>query len=332
MFERVILRRIVTISAVVLMFVVTTVLAPLLLILAVLVDIARALAGTRAWMTTRSLVFGWAYLLGEMWAVMTLGLVALTGKQRSIELTYGLQRTWARWNLLCLEFIFGLSIAAKGLESAESPPFIVLSRHASLIDTLIPAELITRPSGVRLRYVLKKELLLDPALDIAGNRLPNYFVARGSGESESDRQGIKDLIDSMGSDEAVLIYPEGTRFSVEKQRRLRARFAEREGRVAELAVGLERVLPPRPGGTLALLEASEADVVILAHNGLEGFARVKDIWAGDLVGRTINVKMTRIARGDIPEDRGDRVQWLFEVWSDLDKWVQEQADPGHGSR
>ena len=72
--------------------------------------------------------------------------------------------------------------------------------------------------------------------------------------------------------------------------------------------------------------------MILAHNGLEGFARVKDIWAGDLVGRTINVKMTRIARDDIPEDRGDRVQWLFEVWSDLDKWVQEQADPDHGSR
>ena len=251
MFERVILRRIVTISAVVLMFVVTTVLAPLLLILAVLVDIARALAGTRAWMTTRSLVFGWAYLLGEMWAVTTLGLVALTGKQRSIELTYGLQRTWARWNLLCLEFIFGLSIAAKGLESAESPPFIVLSRHASLIDTLIPAELITRPSGVRLRYVLKKELLLDPALDIAGNRLPNYFVDRGSGESESDRHGIKDLIGSMGSDEAVLIYPEGTRFSVEKQRRLRSRFAEREGRVAELAMGLERVLPGRAGHWLS---------------------------------------------------------------------------------
>ena len=60
----------------------------------------------------------------------------------------------------------------------------MLIRHASIVDNLLPAELVARPHGIRLRYVLKRELLADPCLDIAGRRLPNYFVRRGTGEAQ----------------------------------------------------------------------------------------------------------------------------------------------------
>jgi 1-acyl-sn-glycerol-3-phosphate acyltransferase len=85
---------------------------------------------------------------------------------------------------------------------------IVLMRHASLADSLLPAVLLgTR--GLRLRYVLKRELLWDPCLDVVGQRLPNAFIRRGSGESDAEIDAIRALGRDLGDDEGVLIYPEG---------------------------------------------------------------------------------------------------------------------------
>ena len=37
---------------------------------------------------------------------------------------------------------------------------------------------VSRRYHLRLRYVLKRELLWDPCLDIVGQRVPNIFVDR----------------------------------------------------------------------------------------------------------------------------------------------------------
>ena len=55
----------------------------------------------------------------------------------------------------------------------------MLCRHASLADSLVSAWVITSVAGMNPRYVLKRELLVDPCLDIVGNRLPNHFLDRG---------------------------------------------------------------------------------------------------------------------------------------------------------
>ena len=72
---------------------------------------------------------------------------------------------------------------------------------------------------------------------------------------------------------------------------------------------------------MALLEASEADVVLVAHHGFDGFARVKDIWAGGMVGTLVRVRMTRVPFTEIPEGRGHRTEWLFKVWQEMDDWI-----------
>jgi hypothetical protein len=54
----------------------------------------------------------------------------------------------------------------------------------------------------------------------------------------------------------------------------------REGRAEQLAYArsLEFVLPPRPGGSLGLLEAApEADAVVCAHTGFEGSGSLAQI-------------------------------------------------------
>ena len=321
MFDNALLRRFVTVTSVYLGFVFVTVLLPVILGISFLADLARSLVAGKPFMATRMLIFGWLYLLGEVWGLFILGVTALLPRAQAVEATYRLQDRWAAWNFRAVRFIFDLDFAADGQERVAPGPVILLSRHASLIDTLVPSWFVTRQTGLTVRYVLKKELLLDPALDVAGNRLPNHFVDRGAVDNERDLDAIRELGSDLSEDEAVLIYPEGTRFSEQKRDRYLRRFAQRTGRVAEIAANLRSVLPPRPGGTLALLEGSTADVVVLAHRGLEGFARVKDMWKGGIVGSRIDVIFRRIARSEIPEGRTDRVTWLFETWREIDAWV-----------
>lgn len=320
MLDRPVLRRIVSVTVVVVGFMAITLLSPLLLAGSAVVDAARWARTRSSWMATRMLAFLWVYLLGEVWAVIALGTVALLPRRRSIAATYRLQEIWASWTLGAIRGLFSLSFTVDGSTEIPPGPILVLSRHASLIDTLLPAAYITESHGIRLRYVLKQELLVDPALDIAGNRLPNCFVAR-SGDRERERAAIQAVTDGLDSHEGILIYPEGTRYSDEKRVAFGERLAVRGSTVSVPAGGFRKVLPPRPGGTLALLEATRADVVVLAHRGLEGFARVRDVWEGGLVGSTVAVRFWRIDRSAVPAERSARVDWLFRVWADVDAWV-----------
>jgi hypothetical protein len=90
----------------------------------------------------------------------------------------------------------------------------------------------------------------------------------------------------------------------------------------EYARSLEFVLPPRPGGTLGLLEAApEADVVVCAHTGFEGAASLAELWKGALVHRVIRVQFRRIPRDEIPVGRDARIAWILEEWQRVGTWV-----------
>ena len=317
-------RRAITITSVVVLFMALTILAPLVLIVALSVDILRRLTSKRPWVTLRCLGFLWLYLLGEIWAVAALALTSILPKKQKMQATIALQSRWVRWNVASLTSLFDLEISVEGQHEAATGPMILLVRHASLVDTLLPGLLIANEYGIRLRYVLKKELLVDPALDIAGNRLPNYFIDR-SANTAVELSGIRSLARDLAADEGVLIYPEGTRYSEAKRKLRTKRAASGDSKLAKMAEEMTMVLPPRPNGTLALLDESEADVVVLAHHGLEGLATVKDIWAGGLVGSTIMVKLWRVSRESIPAGVDNRKEWLFEEWLSVDRWLRDTS-------
>lgn len=318
-------RRLITVPTVVLLFLVLTALSPLLIVIGAGVDAVRSLMWGRPWMTLRSLAFLWVYLLGEWWALLALLFSVPVPAESKQRITFELQSAWTAWNLAALRRLFSLELVVEGQESASRGPILLLSRHASLVDTMLPAGLVARPFHIRLRYVLKKELLVDPTLDIGGNRLPNYFVDRGSRDTVAEMHAIEDLGRELDDEDGVLIYPEGTRFSERKRLLYTERLARQPGVVGEISAGFRQVLPPRPGGTLALLNATTADVVVLAHHGLGGLATVRDIWDGGLVGSTIRVRLWRIPRVKIPTGRNERIEWLFKVWAAVDEWVMAQG-------
>jgi 1-acyl-sn-glycerol-3-phosphate acyltransferase len=169
-------------------------------------------------------------------------------------------------------------------------------------------------------------------LDIVGHRIPNVFIDR-QGDSEEEIARVGNLGRNLAPDEAVMIYPEGTRFSTSKKERIVRRCEARGDTVsAEYARSLRHLLPPRMGGALALLDAANsADVVFCAHKGFESTRRAVDFLNGSLIDATIRVRLWRVPVAEVPEGAKARAAWLLDRWKGLDGWVDRAPDGGMAS-
>lgn len=304
-------------------------LTPVLLPILGLTDMLR---GSR-WATARAWLAFVVYLLSEVLGVIASAVLWLLrpclGQSRYLAANHALQRLWTRGLFLAALRLFSMRVRVADEAVLFPGPFLLFVRHASIIDSLLAANFVSRPHGYRLRYVVKDELLWDPCLDIVGQRVPNVFIRRGTGESGREIEAIRELATDLAPNEGVLIYPEGTRFTPAKQASALARIgladADRAGRLA----GLRHTLPPRFGGPLGLIEARpDLDVVFLVHVGFEGVQTLNDLWNGSLIGREIRVAFQRVAATAIPSDRAGREAWLDAQWRAVDTWVDTQLTVG----
>ncbi|HEX6023679.1 MAG TPA: lysophospholipid acyltransferase family protein [Solirubrobacter sp.] len=322
-------RRLRTIPPLVLGLVLVTALLPALLVVGLLTDAVRRVTFGVPPTAARLVVCLWVYLAAEVVGLAALAAVwilSLAGRRGAWlrEVTWRLQQLWAGLLLGTVRVLFRLRLEVAGDDVISPGPVIVLMRHASIVDTLLPANLVAGPHGIRLRYVLKRELLADPCLDVAGRRLPNYFVRRGTGEAQ-EVERVRELAHGLGRGDGVLIYPEGTRFTPERRARAIARIAERDPRLAGRGDRLRYLLPPRLGGVGALLDgAPDADVVVVAHHGFDGLRLISDIWRGGLVGLVVRVRVTRVPRSTVPEAGAARADWLYDLWQDVDDWLKQR--------
>jgi 1-acyl-sn-glycerol-3-phosphate acyltransferase len=313
-------------------FVALTLLFPLALAAAALVDLALWIVRRKPWMAVRLVTFAWWFLFGELRGIAGLAAIYVaTGGplgRRSLarrRLVYDLRIHWARSHLGGIRVLFGLTFEIEGIEQAGPGPVLIMMRHASIIDNTMPDAVIGHAHGLGLRFVLKRELQMIPTIDIGGRWVPTTFVRRASKDPAAELKTLRRLAHDLGPGEGILIYPEGTRHTEEKLARAQELIAERQPAIAPLANRLRNVLPPRLGGPLALLdEARGADVVLCGHVGLDGFEYIRDIWAGGLVGTTVRVRFWRYPAEEVPASEEERVRWLYERWQVLDDWVGEQ--------
>ena len=292
--------------------------------LAALVDAALR---TR-WAACRAILLGFGYLGAEvagLLASFAVWLVAgpwLGARQRFDAVNFRLQVRWARAIFAIARRVYGLRVELDLAEPAKRP-VLVLVRHASLVDALLPTVFVSGRDGTRLRFVLKRELLLDPCLDVVGQRLPNAFVARGGDEPAREEASIRRLAEGLGPLDGVVIFPEGTRFAPEKLESALARIRASgdPARIARVAT-LRHVLPLRSRGVLALLEAApQAELLFLTHHGLEGTSRAATVLRGGLIGRRIRVRTWCMPVSALPEDRAGRLAWLDAEWARADAWI-----------
>ena len=316
-------RRVLSISRVSVGAVVALLLSPALLIVAAVVDLFRH----RRFVLTRCVVFGVTALWIEVIGICVAGLIwPLTPLSETFaSVNFRLQCWWARSLYRAAVRMLALDVEIDTPLDLKSGPMIVLVRHTSLAETLLPAVLISDPFGIRLRWVMKRELLADPCLDIVGNRLPNYFVDRSASESAGEIDAIGRLGEDLGSDGGVVIFPEGTRFTPERRMRLIERLSNNPEE-QERAASYSSVLPVRPGGTAALMDSAvDADIVVVLHTGFERTTRLGDLLGGSLVGARLRVAVWRIDRADVPGPGARRLDWLDRLWHDVDAWVVENS-------
>ena len=286
------------------------------------------------WRGLRLLWFGivwfaceWVALgaLGWMW--LRAGFGRRLGEPRWQEAHYRLMgwmldrvyRT-ARWT-------FRLRVVGSGVGEPlpRDVPVLVLCRHAGPGDSVLLVRALVTLAQLRPRIVLKDALQLDPTVDILLNRLPNRFITPHPSVAEDVEAAIGALAAGAGAGDAVVIFPEGGNFSEGRRSRAIARLRHLghadEAAKAEAMVNL---MAPKPGGTLtALAAAPDADVLLVAHEGLEDLSSLADLWRGLPMDDVVEARWWLLPSADLPRDRpvDDQVDWLFDWWGRLDAWV-----------
>jgi 1-acyl-sn-glycerol-3-phosphate acyltransferase len=211
-------------------------------------------------------------------------------------------------------------------------PVIVLSRHAGPGDSLLLVHHLLSVYGRRPRVVMKATMQLDPSLDVVANRLPNVFVqGRRIGEKVYVEQ-IGRLARGLGQTGALVIFPEGGNWTPGRWRRGIWRL-ERAGRrdLAERARAMPNLLAPRTGGALSAIAACPgADVIFVAHAGLDTLVTVSDVWRSLPMDQVIRAKWWRVPAGEVPrsDDHEAHVRWLYDWWERIDTWISENRPGG----
>ncbi len=227
----------------------------------------------------------------------------------------GVYRSIARWARV--EIRLDGSEEALAALSRAGEPAIVLSRHAGEGDSLLVLHQLLCRHGRRPRLVLHEALRLDPLIDVLGHRLPNRFVDPRGGDTEVEIAAMTEDVDEDG---AVLIFPEGANLTPERRRRAIERLQEAgHEQQAAWAAEMRHVLPPRPGGALASMQAApHARVFVIGHVGAPvGFG---EMWQRLPARQTIELRVW--VAEDAPDDHLERIDWLFGVWRALDDWVE----------
>lgn len=273
-----------------------------------------------AWRSSfRCLCFISTYLVCESIGIVVSALLwlvrPLLGEKRYLDGNRRLQMAWANALKLAAEKLFRLQFSVEGLEALEGDAALVLPRHTSIGDTILPVVFYALPRDYGVSYVLKRELLLDPCLDIVGNRLPNVFLDRGSPDMPAELNALEQLAEKSSRDAALVIYLEGTRFSQKKLERIRQKFGDGQWR---------EVLPPRLAGTLALMKgAPEKDLLFCAHSGFEASGSFAALFNGGWLDTTVRLRFWRVPAAQIPVGENERKALLLSQWQKMDDAVAE---------
>lgn len=240
-----------------------------------------------------------------------------------------------RWALGVLHWagrrLFVLRVEAEGPllpgddgdPTTEERPLVIMSRHAGPGDSFLLVHEVLSWAGRRPRIVLKHTLQLDPFIDVVLNRLPMRFVDP-SQPGDGVLPAIAELSSTMRRRDAFLIFPEGGNFTPERRERAIAHLrAAGMAEQADRAERLDYVLPPRPGGVLTAVDANpQADVVLVAHTGLDALDSVRDVWRSIPHHKVLHLVWWVVPATRVPRhDHDTQLDLLYDAWEAVDEWI-----------
>jgi 1-acyl-sn-glycerol-3-phosphate acyltransferase len=223
--------------------------------------------------------------------------------------------------------VLNLTIVTSGPTPDAHPgrPILVCCRHAGPGDSFTLIYALMHDYGREPRVVLKDTLVWDPMIDIVLNRLPARFISPNPSAGTDLESQIAALATGLDGNDAFVIFPEGGNFTPGRRTRAIERLRKLGmEKMAQRAEAMTNVLAPRPGGLIAALDgAPEADVVLVAHTGLDHMLTVGDVWRELPMDKRIIMRWWTVPRAQIPEGWDARVDWLFDWWEQIDTWIEE---------
>ena len=305
--------------------------APFIVLFAAISDVTQ---GRRRFPAVRTFLFVLQYGVNDSIEILlapVLWAVAGVGTRLHGETSIARHQRLQRWSLRVLirraERLLGLRIAVDAASAfALLPaPAIVVCRHVSLFDASLPSALYLS-SGVDVRSVIMAELLADPGFDLLYGRLGSVFIPRDNGPDA--RAQVAHFGRGIGGSSVAVIFPEGRLFRSDIAKRSLLSIAKTDAARAERLQNLRHVLPPRPGGFAALLEACPTlDVVVISHTGLEKYGAFRDLVRDVPLTSPITVRASRYPRREIPADAVGAARWLDNTWLEMDEWIDTRLTP-----
>jgi 1-acyl-sn-glycerol-3-phosphate acyltransferase len=228
----------------------------------------------------------------------------------------------------------------RATEDDRRAPLLVFSRHAGPGDSLLLVHALLQ-QRFRPHIVLRDTLQWAPVIDVGLNRVPSLFLGRlpaarseppgeRAGTAASQREGVARLAAGLGQGDALVLFPEGRNFTARRRLSSIARLEEiGDHAAAERAREMRHVLMPRIGGASAAVVAAErAEVIFIAHTGLEDLSSFVDLWRGTPMDASIRVKLWRVPADEVPTRDDEAAEWILDWWSRIDAWILEHYGRG----
>jgi hypothetical protein len=94
--------------------------------------------------------------------------------------------------------------------------------------------------------------------------------------------------------------------------------------LAVRAENLQNLLPPKPGGLLAAIDAApDAGVIFVAHTGLDRMITVSDVWRELPMDKQLVMRFWSVPPEEVPAGEEARIEWLYDWWAKIDVWIEE---------
>lgn len=216
-------------------------------------------------------------------------------------LTQKIYRTAVRVNSFWMKRIVGIELVVKG-EPRIHPNAVIICNHQSWFDIPVIQDVVTS-RGPIVKFLIKRELLWVPIIGwiCLALRLPTLGRSKKTDTRKRDKAIIQNTSNSHANEPgALLIFPEGTRFTEKK-------------RVAQSAP-YDNLLKPKSGGLKLIKEHVNADVELVDMT-IDYHRKNVSIWKclhGNPSVITITLKHFKI--GDIKNVSS----WLNERWKEKD--------------
>jgi hypothetical protein len=305
--------------------------SPILLLTAFIADLF--LPGNRR--TLRLIAFVESYLLLEVAGLLAMfGLWIASGfglwirSDRIQAAHYGFMRWWLHTIDRFARALFHLKVRIVERPTPTPGPILVFCRHAGPGNSLLLIGTLLVGYRRQPRIVMLAKLQWEPLYDVMLNRIPNRFIRHDPTRRDLYIRTIGDLASGLGDQDAFVLFPEGKDFT--PRVRMRAiEYLKSKGlrRAAERAEKMVHVLPPRHGGVMAAINSADgADVVFVAHSVLEDIGSFKELWGRIPFEQPILARYWRIPPGEVPRDQETLIDWLYDWWEKIDRWIVEHAD------